>query len=107
MPNISYTYTFSDGNTSLGTKIQQNFTDITDIINGALDGDNLKSGASMAIKKMTASTKFVTAKISSKMAAQDLVFNIPTSGAAKVQVKNSTDTVLFEIDLNDGVTIGS
>ena len=107
MSAISYTYTFQDGNTGLGTKITANFSAITTVLNGALDGANIKSGASLAIKKMTASTKFVTAKISSKMLAEDLIVNIPTIGGSKLQVKNSSNVVLFEIDSTGKLIIGS
>jgi len=105
--NISYTYTFADGNTTLGTKVTANFGNITTALNGALDASNLKSGASLAIQKMTASTKFITPKISSKVVAEDLIVNIPTIGGSKLQVKNSSNVVLFEIDSTGKVIIGS
>ena len=107
MANISYTYTFADGNTTLGTKVTANFGNITTALNGALDASNLKSGASLAIQKMTASTKFVTPKISSKVVAEDLIVNIPTTGNPKLRVRNSSNTVLFEIDATGKVIIGS
>ncbi len=107
MGNIAYTYVFADGNTGLGAKIQANLDDITDIVNGALDGTNLKTGASLAIKKMTASTKFVTPKITSKVTAEDLVVNIPDTGVSKLKVTNSSDVVLFEIDSTGKLIIGS
>jgi hypothetical protein len=104
--NITYTYTFADGNTTLGTKVTANFGNITTVINGALDGTNIKTGASLAIKKMTASTKFVAPKISSK-AIEDLIVNIPTIGGSKLRVTNSSDVVLFEIDSTGMLIIGS
>ena len=107
MANISYTYTFADGNTTLGTKVTANFGNITTVLNGALDGANIKSGASLAIKKMTASTKFITPKISSKVVAEDLIVNVPSIGGSKLQVKNSSNVVLFEIDSTGKVIIGS
>ena len=107
MSSITYTNVFADGNTGLGTKLTANFGDITTVLNGALDGANLKTGASLAIQKMTASTKFVTPKISSKVVAEDLIVNIPTIGGSKLQVKNSSNVVLFEIDSTGKVIIGS
>jgi len=105
--SITYTNVFADGNTGLGTKLTANFGNITTVLNGALDGTNLKTGASLAIQKMTASTKFVTPKISSKVVAEDLIVNIPTTGNPKLRVRNSSNTVLFEIDATGKVIIGS
>jgi hypothetical protein len=105
--SITYTNVFADGNTGLGAKVTANFGNITTVLNGALDGANLKTGASLAIKKMTASTKFVTSKISSKAVAEDLIVNIPTTGNPKLRVRNSSNTMLFEIDATGKVIIGS
>jgi hypothetical protein len=105
--NITYTYTFADGNTALGTKVTANFGNITTVLNGALDGANFKTGASLAIQKMTATTKFIAAKISSKVVAEDLIVNIPSIGGSKLQVKNSSNVVLFEIDSTGKLIIGS
>jgi hypothetical protein len=107
MSFINYTNTFADGNTTLGTKVTQNFTDITTVLNGALDGANIKSGTDIAIKKMTASTKFVPAKIDSKSETLDLSVEIPDAIGSKLKVTNSADTVLFQIDSTGQVIYGS
>lgn len=107
MSFISYTYAFQDGDTGLGTKITANFGAITNVLNGALDGANVKSGTDVAIKKMTASTKFVPAKIDSKSETLDLSIEVPDAIGSKLKVTNSADTVLFEIDSTGQIIYGS
>ena len=108
MADIELTNTFTDVNdANLGSKIQANFGDVTDVLNGGLDETHLDDESELGIQKMIASTQFVTPKIESPAEVVDLVIDIdavPTG--AKLKITDSADVVLFQILETGGIQIG-
>lgn len=104
MSVITYTNTFTAGDSLLGSKIMQNFNDVTTVLNGLLEETNLKTNTSMSINTITASTKIRTSKINTPT-MEDMTIAIPTSGDTKLIVRNSNDVVIFEIDNNGDLII--
>ena len=49
---LTIPYTFSPGTTINSSKVNSNFTTVAGIVNGNLDDNNIKSGASIAITKL-------------------------------------------------------
>jgi len=102
---LTYTNTFSDGQTvDIGVEIQENFDDITTLVNGSLNGDNLAATADLDVYSLAASTYMRTPLIEAK-GSSNIEMNISNFGGSKLKVTDSDDTVLFEIDANNEVVI--
>jgi hypothetical protein len=101
---LTYTNTFADSNTGLGTKIQANFADITTLVNGNLNGDNIPSGAGLSVLSLAATTSIKTPVIQAR-SASNIIVDIASFAGSRLKVTNSDDTVLFEIDTNGEVVI--
>jgi len=105
--DITLTYTFSDGESGLGTKIMQNFDDLLTVLNGSLDHDNIDDETWLSIKKMIASTKFIANLIESQTEGENLVFDISDVAAVKFKITDSNDVVLFQIQQDGTIKVGA
>ena len=61
MSNITIPNTLSDGNTILASEHNQNYTAITDVVNGNIDNDNIAAGAAIAASKLAIANILTTA----------------------------------------------
>lgn len=109
MADISITNTFTDTlDIHLGSKVQADFEDVTDVLNAGLDETHLDDESDLGIKKITASTKFVTPEIESQLEAADFVIDIDdVPSGAKLVITDSDDVVLFQIAEDGGIEIGA
>jgi hypothetical protein len=107
MSTLNFTHTLVDGNTGLGVKIMQNFTDAKTVLNGGLDGGNFASGADIHAASMEANTKAVVAAIEPAVVAEESYVEIPTVGTAKLEIQDSTGAVLFQIDVDGHTKVGA
>jgi len=96
MGAISYTNTFSDGDsTNLGVKIQQNFADVTDVLNGSVDATNVSSSANISVTSLTLSTSGSASVIQNSSIALDQMIDLNSGKSLKIT--DSGDNVLLEI----------
>ena len=69
MGNISITNTLSNGTVVDAAKLNTNFTDITSVVNGNVDGTNISSSSALTVATLTANTSISTDTIAEKTSA--------------------------------------
>lgn len=106
MGTLTYTNVLVDGNTGLGVKIMQNFTDALTVLNGGLDEDNLAEGADLHVASMEANTAAVVAEMEPAVVAHESYVDLPTVETAMLEVTDADDNVLFQIDVDGDVVVG-
>ena len=83
MPDITIPNTLSDGNTILASELNQNFTAVTDVVNGNIDNDNIAAGAAIAASKL-AIANILTA-------ASTISIGVGTTGDTNPRIALDTD----------------
>ena len=75
MGNITLTHTFANATVADATKVNTNFTDITSVVNGSIDGTNISAGSTISAASLsvtgsvTATTSLISDTIAEKTAA--------------------------------------
>jgi hypothetical protein len=55
MSTITLTNTFTDGTTAKADEVMANLTDITDVVNGSIDGDNISTSSALSVASIATS----------------------------------------------------
>jgi hypothetical protein len=85
MGNITLTNTFVNATVADADEVNDNFTDITDVVNGSLDETNLSSTMALTVTTLTASTSISTDTIAEKTSTAGVTID-------GVLIKDSLDT---------------
>ena len=88
MGNITLTTTFANATTADATEVNQNFTDILNVVNGSIDGTNIDSTSAI-----TAATLSLTGALTSTLAI----------GTAPFTITSTTKVTNLNADQVDGV----
>ena len=83
MPDITIPNTLSDGNTILASELNQNFTAVTDVVNGNIDNDNIAAGAAIAASKLAIASILTT--------ASTVTVGVGTTGDANPRIALDSD----------------
>ena len=83
MSNITIPNTLSDGNTILASEHNQNYTAITDVVNGNIDNDNIAAGAAIAASKLAIANILTT--------ASTISIGVGTTGDANPRIALDSD----------------
>ncbi len=104
--NISYTYyPYDVGETgTLGTKVMQDLNDARTTIN-ALTQDNFASDTDADVTNLDVTTKVVVPHIRSL--GGNIVVSLTSFAGVRFRIKNSSGTVLFQVDANKTVVTGA
>lgn len=110
MSILTIPYIFAPGDTSLGTKFQANFDAIKNVVNGALDENNLKPTAMLIIDSINVTGDITTSILENPTTAYSVVTtftpNVPNV-VNKFEIKNSLGNLIFYIDNDKDIYIGS
>lgn len=103
MSTLTVTNTFTNGQTgSLGTKIQQDFTDIASVVNGNIEDSNISDTAQISINSLTANV--ITAANWHDQTAQNNV-TVEVLNSKIFKIENSAHTSLFQVDQTGTITV--
>lgn len=107
MGTLTYSHSFINGDTGLGAKAQDNFDDITLVINGALDGSNVKTNSMIMIDSIDISGTLNTLAIENPSIAYNMTANFEVNVDNKLEIKNNSSALIFYIDNSKDIYIGS
>ena len=103
MSTLTVTNTFTDGQTgTLGTKIQQNFTDIAAVLNGNIEDTNIIDTAQLSINSLTANV-ITTSNWQDQTAQHNVTVEVLNTKIFKIE--NSSHTSLFEVNQTGVITV--
>ena len=92
MGTITLTNTLTNGTTADADEVMANFTDITDVVNGSIDGDNISSSSALTCASLTTS-----GAITSTVA----------TGTAPMTIASTTAVSNLNVDKVDGYDMSS
>ena len=102
MGNISITNTLTNGSVVDADDLNENFTDITSVVNGNVDGTNISASSVLTIATLTANTSISTDTIAEKTSATGVTIdgvlikdNLSTSGITPIDGWISTGTFTY------------
>lgn len=108
--DLTYTnYPYSDeavASGDLGTRVQQDLTAAKNRVN-ALNGDNFASTSDVTCESVDVTTQLKVRRIRAKGTVNIVAALGSSFAGSKLQIKNSDGTVLFEVDSNKTVVVGS
>lgn len=92
MGNITLTNTLTNGTVADASKVMENLTDITDVVNGSIDENNISASAALSVASVTSSGAISGTRVTSTVA----------TGTSPLAVTSTTVNTNLNADMLDG-----